>query len=448
MLKISYPEIDVKNIEKEILHELSCTYQQNNSIETVNKINLTQLKQQNKYIESFIKTAKSRAEVRQSWPQSLNRFPVILLKPLGFILLIILKVLFKDQREVNFNILGSLKEFLKLNEKLLNQIDLINSDIQKNFQNINFFLTGERRSPQAPSFYGGVTVTDITKKLDKAHHLEQQFEEKAQHLEQQISYLQSELNQQKRLVATLIEEAKKTLSKPGEQKQLETFVEEESHLLDAFYVAFEDRFRGTREEIRARQKIYLPFLAESKIDRQNSLILDIGCGRGEWLELLQDAGYKAKGIDINRVMVEQCCSRGLDATEVDAISYLKSLPNTSIGAITGFHIIEHLPFEVLLQLFDEALRVVHSGGLLIFETPNPENVLVGSCTFYLDPTHRNPLPSQMIKFVAESRGWQSVKIVNLNPVLQNQQLKESDLPEPLNQYFYGARDYAIVGYKA
>ena len=444
MLQMNFPEINVDKIKKEILHELNYHSKSNNPGEVSSKVNLDQLKQQAKYIEGFINTAKSRTEIRTSWPQSLNRFPFILLKPLAFILLGCLKLLFKDQREVNFNILETLKEFIKLNGKILEQIDLMDSDIQQNFEVFDTFLAKLARESEKIA----EKVQNLEQQMNCLKTTEKLQQEKVQNLEQQMNYLQCDLNQQKRLVTMFFEESKKKLAEPFAQKQLETFVKEESHLLDAFYVAFEDRFRGSREEILDRQKNYLPFLAESKIDKQNSLILDIGCGRGEWLELLQDSGYKAKGIDINRVMVEQCCSRGLDVQEEDAISYLKSLPDSSIGVISGFHIIEHLPFKVLLQLFDEALRVLHSGGLIIFETPNPENVLVGSCTFYLDPTHRNPLPSQMVRFVAESQGLQSVKIVNLNPVLENQQLKESDLPEPLNQYFYGAQDYAIIGYKA
>ena len=422
MLKVSNPEINVDRIEKEILNEID--YHTNKSTSEVADSSgiLEQLKHQLQYIQGFINTAKSRTEIRTNWPQSLNRFPFILLRPLAFILLICLKFLFKDQREVNFNILTTLQEFLKLTGNLLQQINLIISEIKQRFQNINTAVINlEQKS---------VTITD-----------------KVQYLEQQVIYLQSELNQQKRLVTTLIEETKQKFSEPGEQKQLETFIQEESHLLDTFYVAFEDRFRGSRMEILDRQKIYLPYLAESKLDKQNSLIIDIGCGRGEWLELLQDSGYKARGIDLNRVMVEECRSKKLDAIEGDAIAYIKSLPDASVIAITGFHIIEHLPFEVLIQLFDEVLRVLQSGGSIIFETPNPSNILVGSCNFYLDPTHRNPLPSEMIRFVAESRGLQSVKILNLNPVLEEEQLQKSDLPKPLDQYFYGAQDYAVIGYK-
>ncbi|MDJ0633122.1 MAG: methyltransferase domain-containing protein [Xenococcaceae cyanobacterium MO_188.B29] len=440
MLQINFSEINIDKLENAIIHETGCHSQIKHSKKASIKVNLDHLKQQVKYIEGFINTAKSRTEIRTQWPQSLNRFPLILLRPLSFILLVCLKLLFKDQREVNFNILATLQQFLRLAENLLQQVSLINTKIDQNFQTLESSVTDlKQKYKQNFQILESYVINLEQKSVTNV--------KKVEYLEQQISYLKSELNQQKRLVANFLEEAKKRLSEPSEQKQLETVIEEESHLLDAFYVAFEDRFRGSREEIIDRQKLYLPYLAESKLDQKNSLILDIGCGRGEWLELLQDRGYKAKGIDLNRVMVEQCRARNLDAIEGNAVAYIKSLPDASLGAITGFHIIEHIPFEALIQLFDEALRVLHSGGLVIFETPNPNNILVGSCNFYFDPTHRNPLPSEMIGFVAESRGLHSVNIINLNPVLDEEQLQKSDLPKPLDRYFYGAQDYAIIGYK-
>lgn len=437
MLKISNPEISVDRIETEILGQID--NQANNDLyEEIDTSGI--LEQKTSYIKGLIETAKSRTEIRTSWPQSLNRFPFVIFKPVSSIFLIGLKLLFKDQREVNFNILATLQQFIELNKKTLQQISLNFIELEQKLQSLESFFTNlERREEQKfQSLESSVTNLDEKSRSN---------EEKIKSLEQQVSYLQSELNQQKRLVTSFLEKEKQRLSESNEPKQLETIVEAQSHLLDAFYVAFEDKFRGSKEEIRDRQKVYLPYLAESQLNRENDLILDIGCGRGEWLELLQDNGYRVKGIDLNQVMVEQCRARNLDTVEGDAIAHIKSLPDNSLGAITGFHIIEHVPFEVLISLFDEALRVLQPGGLVIFETPNPSNILVGSCNFYFDPTHRNPLPSEMIRFVAESRGLKSVEILDLNPVLDEEQLQKSDLPKPLDRYFYGAQDYAVIGYK-
>jgi O-antigen chain-terminating methyltransferase len=98
-------------------------------------------------------------------------------------------------------------------------------------------------------------------------------------------------------------------------------------------------------------------------------------------------------------------------------------------------------------LLDETVRVLKPGGLAIFETPNPQNVLVSSQTFYLDPTHRNPLPSSLMKFLAESQGLGFVKIMNLNPYPENVKLTGTELAERFSDYFYGSQDYAVLGYK-
>ncbi|HEY9597186.1 MAG TPA: class I SAM-dependent methyltransferase, partial [Cyanophyceae cyanobacterium] len=231
------------------------------------------------------------------------------------------------------------------------------------------------------------------------------------------------------------------------QKQLQSFVNEEQHLLDAFYVAFEEQFRGSREDILNRLKVYLPLIEEAKVGSQDSPILDVGCGRGEWLELLGESGYTARGIEINKVVVEQCRTRGFDVIESDVIAYLKSLPDATLGAVTGFHIIEHLPLELLIQLLNETRRVLKPGGLTVFETPNPQNILVGSNNFYIDPTHIKPLPSSLIQFLVEHIGFHPVKIINLNPYEDSFKVNGSELADRFNSYFYGPQDYAVVGYK-
>ena len=120
---------------------------------------------------------------------------------------------------------------------------------------------------------------------------------------------------------------------------------------------------------------------------------------------------------------------------------------SSVGAITGFHIVEHVPLKALITLLNEALRVLRPGGVVIFETPNPENVLVGSKYFYMDPTHRNPLPSELLEFLLESRGFEGIEIVNLHPWESARVAGEGELTERFNTYFYGPMDYAIVGRK-
>lgn len=196
-----------------------------------------------------------------------------------------------------------------------------------------------------------------------------------------------------------------------------------------------------------RLRAHLPRVRAAGVGTEAMPIVDLGCGRGEWLELLRDEGLRARGVDLNRVSVAGCREMGLEIVETDTLSYLRSIPDIAVGAVTGFHIIEHLPFDVLLALLDETHRVLRPGGLAIFETPNPQNVIVGSCTFYLDPTHRNPLPAGLMQFLMEMRGFSGVEVVCLHPYSEEVRVHGSNLAERFNDNFYGPQDYAVLGHK-
>jgi O-antigen chain-terminating methyltransferase len=211
--------------------------------------------------------------------------------------------------------------------------------------------------------------------------------------------------------------------------------------LEPIYVALEDRFRGTPEEIKERLREYLPYVKE------NAPVIDIACGRGEWLELLADNGIEARGVDSNSLQATQCRARGLDVSEQDLFSFLKTVADASAGALTGFHIIEHLSFNALVTLLDEVMRVLRPGGVVIFETPNPENLVVGSNYFYLDPTHRHPLPTELMEFLFKHRGFEQVEILPLHPWESGRVAGEGELAERFNAYIYGPMDYAVVGRK-
>ncbi|WP_048862242.1 class I SAM-dependent methyltransferase, partial [Acidisphaera rubrifaciens] len=223
---------------------------------------------------------------------------------------------------------------------------------------------------------------------------------------------------------------------------------EDDHRLDALYVAFEDRFRGARADIRERQRAHLPVMRAAGAGTAARPIVDVGAGRGEWLELLRDEGLVALGVDLNARMAALCREMGLDCAADDAIEYLRRLPDASVGAVTGFHIIEHLPFRVFVALLDESLRVLAPGGVVLFETPNPANVLVGSRYFYLDPTHRNPMPAEMTAMIAEARGFVGVRIHELHPSQARFTARDEVLAAQLDALFHGPQDYALIAGKA
>ena len=219
---------------------------------------------------------------------------------------------------------------------------------------------------------------------------------------------------------------------------------EADHLLDSLYFSLEDVLRGTPEQIKEQVRVYLPFLQKAHLD---SGILDIGCGRGEWLEVLREAGFKARGIDSNRILVQRCKDLSLDVLEAEAVSYLGSLPDGSLSAMTAFHFAEHLPLETLIRFLDEAGRTLKPGGLLILETPNPENLLVGSCNFYLDPTHKNPLPIPTLKLLVEARGFRCEEVLKLHAINAPKIEVKDQLTSHFNHFLYGPMNYAVVARK-
>lgn len=240
------------------------------------------------------------------------------------------------------------------------------------------------------------------------------------------------------------------------QSRVRQSVEEDGDRnLDALYVAFEKRFRGSETVIRQRMAPYLEIIREARAGSADRPVLDLGCGHGEWLQLLRDNGIVGHGIDINALFVELCRGRGLQVEQANVLHHLEGLPGGSLGAITGMHIAEHLPFDVLIKLLDHAHRVLAPGGVLILETPNPENILVASHYFYLDPTHRNPLPPETLRWLVEARGFFHVRIERLSeardmgtPELLRGDAAEVDSLNFVLALLRQAPDYAIIGHKA
>jgi SAM-dependent methyltransferase len=212
-----------------------------------------------------------------------------------------------------------------------------------------------------------------------------------------------------------------------------------------FYRAFEDRHRGSRELIAQRLQVYMAFLEPLKNLYQDLDALDLGCGRGEWLELLVQNGFAPSGVDLDSGMLEACQSRGLPAEQGDALSALRSLPDACKVVVSGFHIAEHIPFADLKVLVAEALRVLRPGGLLVLETPNAENLMVGTQNFYLDPTHERPIPHLLLSFLTEYTGFARSKLLRLQ---ESASLVEGSAVDLMSVLGGVSPDYAIVAQKA
>lgn len=292
----------------------------------------------------------------------------------------------------------------------------------------------------------GEHLRNLQSQVDREMIRQQRFhelEEIVTRLEQRMTddgtYLKAEVAQHRAIIGRLAE--------PRPTSRHRTKPAPSRALLDAFYLTFEDRFRGARPDIKQRLKFYLPFIQKAGAGSTEFPVLDVGCGRGEWLELLMENDLAAKGVDLNAIMQEQCVERGLDVANADALDYLRALPDGQLGALTGFHIIEHLLLETLLELVSQAYRVLRPGGVVIFESPNCKNLVVGACTFYLDPTHRNPVVPETAEFILTSHGFVKSQINYLSPIKGSPFKSKSATSELLDAYFFGPQDFSVVAFK-
>jgi len=215
-------------------------------------------------------------------------------------------------------------------------------------------------------------------------------------------------------------------------------------MTDGFYRAFEERYYAPREVIKALRRQYLPFVQPIAGLYPGAATFDAGCGRGEWLELMSELELSPLGVDLDEGMLSACVELGLPAQRGDAINYVATLPNCSQAIVSAFHVVEHITFEQLRTFVAEALRVLKPGGLLIMETPNPENIVVATRNFYLDPTHQRPIPSMLLAFVAEYAGFARVNTLRLQESKELVNKREVSLQ---NVFAGASPDYAVVAQK-
>jgi len=217
-------------------------------------------------------------------------------------------------------------------------------------------------------------------------------------------------------------------------------------MADRLYADFEDRFRGTPALIKERAGAYLPIFRAAGAGAPDRPVLDLGCGRGELLEVLRENGMAARGADTSTAFVKRCKEQGLEVEHADALSVLRRLSEAALGAVTAIHVIEHLSLPDLAALVGECARVLRPGGVALFETPNPKNLSVGACTFYMDPTHVRPLPPEFMTHLMERAGFQDVKVLYARP---DPRFRTEPISDPTlsaaNEMLLGPQDYAVVG---
>jgi O-antigen chain-terminating methyltransferase len=218
------------------------------------------------------------------------------------------------------------------------------------------------------------------------------------------------------------------------------------------YAAFENRFRGSPEEIRARLSSYVDLF------RERAPVVDLGCGRGEFLELLRETGVPARGVEANPHSARQASARGLEVAEGDLLEFLRAQAAGSLGGVFAAQVAEHLPPAVLQDVLREAHRVLRRGGLLALETVNPRSV-VGFLEVYIrDLTHEKPLHPETLSFLAAAAGFTDVRFelrAAVDPAGRLQPVPTQGLParaaqalnenvERLNGLLYGPQEYVLL----
>jgi SAM-dependent methyltransferase len=183
------------------------------------------------------------------------------------------------------------------------------------------------------------------------------------------------------------------------------------------YVGFEDQFRGSTEEIRARLVPYADLFAGT------SDVLDVGCGRGEFLALLAERGVRARGIDVNESMVEVCRQKGLTASREDALTYLRAQPPASLGGLLAAQVVEHVDPGYLTSLLDAAWTALRPGSPVVIETINPACWFAFFESYIRDITHVRPLHPETLKYLLLASGFEHVEIRYQSPYPEHEKLQ-------------------------
>lgn len=295
---------------------------------------------------------------------------------------------------------------------------------------------------------------------EKQHTLQEKrlslLEKRWEQMTNSLEVLAQELRTQKNVFEELLSHVKEMKNPTAEMAG--PMVDLKSRIREPEYVRFEDLHRGSHEEIKWKQKNYLPYF------KDKGPVLDIGCGRGEFLELLKEAQIPASGVDTNKEMVRQGQTKGLEVVHGDGLSYLKSLADQSVGGIFLAQVIEHLDPEALRELVRVSFAKLIPGGILLAETINPQCLTTFSGAFYLDLSHHNPIHPEAARYLWESLGFRQVAILPVSPFPEGMKLKEmvrreddsyedelarvsNENARQLNDLLYGFQDYAVLGYK-
>ncbi|MBN1484466.1 MAG: methyltransferase domain-containing protein [Chloroflexia bacterium] len=327
------------------------------------------------------------------------------------------------------------------------------------------FITERLQEVYQGSDFMQERLREVQQKTGTLYDQVQLMQEASQRELEKVSREQQELAQQqvldRRATSFVRSEASRLMellssARDLSPQELEQVASRQETLQDLDYYRFEERYRP-ESDVKAYQQRYVPFFE----GRRN--VLDLGCGKGEFLEVLRSAGIEAYGVDLNESMVHMCQEKGLLAFQGDALEHLAGLPDDSLGGLLAAHLIEHLPPSTLREMTQLALAKIEPGAYIILETPNPLSVWALTNYFYMDMSHVKPVHPKAISFILEMQGYRDIEVQYLSPIphhVQMELLPENTRTswreivgllnqnlERLNDFLYGFADYAIIARK-
>jgi O-antigen chain-terminating methyltransferase len=302
-------------------------------------------------------------------------------------------------------------------------------------------------------------TAELANRLAGQHLASEDLATKHVGLGKRLEEQRQEMVLQKRRLDLILSELRKKIG--GKRAPLAKVASQKERLMDHSYFLFENRHRGSQEDIKKRQEVYLPIFKERAVPTPSTgrtpprVVVDIGCGRGEFLELLREHGIPGKGIDLNEDMVHFCRQRGLDVEQASALAYLERRQGNSLGGVIACQVIEHLPTDEMVELIKLCYDKLEKGGRAVFETVNPLSLVVSATNFYLDLSHVRQIHPIALQFLAEAIGFINTEIRYLAPYPDELKLQllhnEDPNVEKLNQNFarlneilFGYQDYAVI----
>lgn len=473
MIRGNNPEIDVLELMKRVRKE-AATLRVNGSIEERrlgwqddDDRRASRAVERHHYVTKLLAEYEAKNVPRSNWPKRMSFIGRT--GPLGKLMLGMWNYFFKEQREKDAFVLQSLTELVAMSAQI-GEYALRTRESMRSYINSRKALAEEFDAIRAdaiaiqplvarlPSLEGD--LAHIHERIDTAerdlHALNDRLAGAATLADMSVHLAHSETAQLRAidesasralradaLIRAELTNLRDTVeASPNSRQPNNVDVSAPVRQTDALYLAIEDRFRGSRAEIEERLSVYVPLLRDSGTVSADTPLLDLGAGRGEFMHVLGKSGLPARGVDSNAIAVAEANLLNLDVAHGDLFVHLRRAPDASCGGVSAIHVIEHLPFDKLLELLQQSLRVLVPGGMLILETPNPSNVLVSTSTFYLDPTHRNPIPPAFASFIAQALGFAEVSILELHPREEAEGDAHGD--PRLTRLLTAPQDYAVI----